>query len=132
MAAWATAHFTPALEVRIAGLSLEQERDLVAMPSPSGGTVIGTWVDETPFAGSRICFRRVGRAAFAEWRFGDGSTRTEELVESQEADVRRFDKRKPSRDGAHYCINPQGDLEIRDRDGLVATARRIRLSEAGH
>ena len=78
--AWATTHFNPDLEVRIRGLTIEQEKVMRQLPVDQSRDVIGVWLDETPIVASRIViFRQVNRY-FAESTFSDGSTLKEEII----------------------------------------------------
>jgi hypothetical protein len=50
--AWATTHFNPDLEVRILGLTAEEEDKLLSEPPSQTREVIGRWLDESPHIGS--------------------------------------------------------------------------------
>jgi len=79
--AWATAHFNPDLKIEILGLSLEQEKALTARANVPSREVIGTWLDERPFVGSRITLFRENGVLFMESTYPDGSSGKEEMVE---------------------------------------------------
>lgn len=94
--AWATTHFNPNLEVRILGLTAEEEEKLVTEPVPANREVIGRWVDEIPHASSRFTIFREEGKLFIEQTFKDGSSRKEELVEKKSPLGRRFDLKATS------------------------------------
>ncbi len=123
--AWATTHFNPTLEVRILGLTAEDEAKLTAMPAPGGREIIGRWLDESPFMGSRITIFREQGKLFIEQTFKDGSSFKKELVERKDPLGRRFEKVEGSRAGDHWLIDSDGNLQIRDKDGLIGTAKKI-------
>jgi len=121
---WATTHFDPTLDVRILGLTVQEERALVTEPVTSVRDVIGRWLDE--FSGSQIVIYREGGTLFVEQKFKDGSALKEELVEKPSPLGRRFDNKQGSSFGDHRVIDRAGDLQIRDNVGLISTAKRIK------
>ena len=99
---WATTHFNPNLEVRILGLTVEEEQQLTTEPVvPINREVIGRWLDETPFMGSRITIFGEDGKLYIEQKFKDGSSSTEELIEKQSPLGRRFDTVDGSSAGDH-------------------------------
>jgi hypothetical protein len=123
--AWATTHFTPDLEVRILGLTAEDENKLATQPEPANREIIGRWLDETPLIGSRVTIFREKGKLFIEQIFKDGSNHKTELVERKSPLGRRFDKVESSSAGDHWVLGSNGDLQVRDNDGLIATAMKI-------
>jgi hypothetical protein len=118
--AWATTHFNPVLEVRILGLTAEDK------PEPTTRQAIGCWLDERPFfAGHITIFREEGKL-FVERKFKDGSSLKKEIVEKKAPLGRRFDYAEGSAYGDHYVLRPNGDLQIRDTEGLVTVARKMK------
>lgn len=124
--AWATTHFKPDLEVKILGLSVEEEQELVAEPAPATRQIIGRWLDESPYVGGRITIFRERGKIFIEQRFKDGSVLNEELVERADRLGRWFDKAERSGHGDHWILHSNGDLLVRDREGTIATAKKLR------
>src|SRR5690606_7292717 len=51
---WATTHFTPDLEVRILGMTADQEVVLASEAVHASQEIIGRWLDERPFGRGRI------------------------------------------------------------------------------
>ncbi|MFH1374955.1 MAG: hypothetical protein ABII79_14320 [bacterium] len=123
--AWATTHFDPDLEVRILGLTAEEETRLATEPAPANRKVIGRWLDESPYVGSRITIFREGGKLYIEQKFKDGSSLKMELLEKRSPLGRRFDKLEGSSTGDHWVIDSHGNLQMRDNDGLIETAKKI-------
>lgn len=123
--AWATTHFNPDQEVRILGLTAEEETKLATEPTPANREIIGRWLDESPYVGSRITIFREGGKLYIEQKFKDGSSHKIELFEKRSPLGRRFDKLEGSRFGDHWVLDSHGNLQMRDNDGLIATAKKI-------
>ena len=121
--AWATTHFNPDLEVRILGLKSGDETRLVAQSNHANRDMIGRWLDEG--LGSRITIFDEDGRLFIQQAFKDGSSFKKELVESRSPLGRRFDKVDGSSTGDYWILRSNGNLQIRDNDGLIATAKRI-------
>jgi len=90
--AWATTHFNPDLQVRILGLTAEEETKLVTQREPANREIIGRWLNESPFVESRITIFREEGNLFIEQTFKDGSSGTNQLTESKSPLGRRFDE----------------------------------------
>lgn len=123
--AWATTHFNPDLEIRILGLTSEKEKKLISEPIPEKRKIIGRWLDESPFAGSRITIFQKDKKTFIERTFSDNSSIKEELIEKKSQLGRRFDKVNGSNAGDHWIIGSDGNLQIRDNDGIITIANKI-------
>jgi len=123
--AWATTHFNPNLEVRILGLTAEAEKALTQEPVPANREIIGRWLDVSPFVSSRITIYREDGTLYVEQKFKDGSSSNDELVEKSSPLGRRFDKVGGSTAGDNWVLDSRGNLQIRDNDGLIATAKKI-------
>ena len=123
--AWATSHFNPALEVRILGLSTADEGRMATSPPGLGDvTIIGCWLDESPFAGGRIALLEAGGQLYMDRTFKDGSGMKTRVVEGQSALGRRFDPVESSH-GDYWILDNQGGLQVRDGEGLIATAKKL-------
>jgi hypothetical protein len=123
---WATTHFNPELEVRILGLTAEQEQALTQEPEDASREIIGSWLDESPFAGKRITIFRKDGKLLMENTYKDGSSGTKELVARKSPlGHQRFDKVGDSTAGDHWILDSGGNLQLRDNEGLIATAKKI-------
>ena len=134
---WATTHFNPNLEVRVLGITAEQEKKLRQQPTHPSGDVIGRWLqDEEPSPG-RITIFRDGGVFYMEKTYTDGNTGKDRVVEKPSRKGRKFMKaNRPGADGDYYLIDKHGDLQIwsQDVDGsyvLVLTAKAIAGDRTG-
>jgi hypothetical protein len=121
---WATTHFTPDLEVRIYGLTAGEESALVGEAADIKGESVGYWLDQRPMVAGTITIYGSDGKFYMERRFKDGSS-IKHMLQRGPSNGNRYDKIGDSRFEAHYIIDRQGNLQIRDREGLIATARRI-------
>lgn len=124
--AWATTHFDPTLEVRILGLTSDEVAALKNVPpQPSSREILGSWLDDSPMVGCRLTIFRENGRWYMEYTWKGGSSYTAPLIERGTSGGRRFDKPE-STFGDHWIIDFRGDLEIRDNDGLITTAKKIK------
>ncbi|MCB7130413.1 MAG: hypothetical protein J3T61_12850, partial [Candidatus Brocadiales bacterium] len=122
---WATTHFNPNLEVRILGLTVEQEEALNQQPADPSREIIGNWLDERPSAGIRITIFRKNGKLFMENKYRDGSAGIAELSETRSQDGRRFDYKPDRGNSEYYLINSKGELQQLDQDGPFMTAKKV-------
>jgi len=127
--AWATTHFNPSLEVRILGLSAEAEESLRNQKVTGRREVMGTWLCEAPMP-RRIMLYRLNNKVFLEETYNDGSGHTNEVIERKVSGGIRLDKKekRPVEMEAdeHWLLVRQGDLRIRDNEGVIETAKRAK------
>lgn len=122
---WATTHFNPNLDVRILGLTSEQDAVLRQPAANQSREVIGSWIDTRPYIGHKVCIFKNNGNLYMEMTFGDGSKGKEKLVEKQSSLGRRFQKPAHSPAGDHWILDSRGDLQLHDNDGLISIATKI-------
>lgn len=123
---WATTHFNAALEVKILGLTATEEESRAMRVEDAAREVVGSWLDQSPVVGGRISIYRKDGKLYMERTFKDGSGYNEELAEKPSSSGKQFEKEGGSNFGEYYIIDQQGDLQIRDQQGLIATARKTK------
>ncbi len=123
--AWATTHFNPDLEVRILGLTAEQEEALKKQPDDPSREVIGSWLDESPYLGCKVTIFRQNGKLFMENTYKDGSSGKKEIVEKLSGKVRTFRRKEGSSVGEFYLIDKQDNLQLWDEEGIITTAKKI-------
>ena len=124
--AWATSHFDPDLEVRIQGLSIEQETKLKQKSEDNSQKIIGTWLDESVHMGHKITISSMDESLYVGRSFPDGSSSKNELVERSSSDGRKFEDKKGANFGEFYLLDSQGNLQVWDQDGLISTLKQYR------
>lgn len=123
--AWATTHFNPNLEVRILGLTTEQEKALADEPEKSSRKIVGKWLDEGFGLPSQFTIYRQNGKLYMEQKFTNGSRDNQEMVEKGWSSGRRFEQKQGVQFGEYFVIDRNGNLQIRDETGLINTARKV-------
>ena len=119
----------PDLKAQIDGLA---PPDYVVLSKPMelrpGQTLIGSWLDESAFLGSRITIYQEAGRVYVNNRYKDGSGRSEEVTASDSPRGRQFQtqKQRTGTSGERYVLLTDGNLELRDNDGPVFTAKRLK------
>ena len=124
--AWATTHFNPNLEVRILGLSVEQEQTLRKLPDDSSREIIGYWLDKSLYNGGRITIFHQNEKIYLEKTYSDGSVGKGEVTEKKSNGKRTFWEQGENSVSEHYLIDRQGNLQLWDNEGIIWTAKKIR------
>jgi len=130
--AWATTHFDPNLEVRILGSSLEQEQFFRSDAANSLQSAIGTWFYEMfgvvqQFNLSRTwTIYRQNNSFYIKTTYTDGGGETELIEEKPHPKGRLFQTKKQATDGEYYLLDGQGDLQLWDKEGWIATAKKLK------
>lgn len=123
--AWATSHFNPNLEVKILGISIEEETALTSSSNTSG-EVIGEWLDESPYLGSKFTLMKENGKITMMRKFKDGSSSEKEMIQKNQAGGLRFEEKKRNSFGEFYLIERNGNLSIYDNSGRINTMRSIK------
>jgi len=122
---WATTHFNPNLEVRILGLTDEQEKALIQQIDDPLRELIGSWIDDRMGVGNRTTiFRRNGKI-FMENTYPDGSSGQKIIVAKRSTKGKNFVNKEDNGLGEFYLIDSKGNLQLWDQDGLISTAKKI-------
>jgi hypothetical protein len=94
--------------------------------SGTGCSTVGTWRDNQPIGRVTMTIVKCGSSVRLDREWPGGEKSTSALVETTSPNGRRFNKSPPGMDGDYFLLRPSGTLEIRDRDGLIATAQPVR------
>lgn len=111
--AWATTHFNPDLEVRILGLTVDEDKKLRQLPENQPPGYLGSWLIEDGEFSRRISIYKKEGVFYMETMFNDGGTGEDQLVEKKYDGGRKFMKLKkagPKND--FYIIDPNSNLQI--------------------
>jgi hypothetical protein len=94
-------------------------------PQPVNQEIVGQWVDDREYFRCRIVIYVTGDAVLLIDRtFEDGSVLTQELIDTESPEGRRFDLAEGSSHGDHWVLTSDG-LESRDDEGWIATAASV-------
>ncbi len=124
--AWALSHFTPELEVEINGLSPAEYASLSQPEVQPGQSIVGVWLDESPFVASRITIYKEGERLYLNQKFKDGSGHSEEVTSTDTPRGTKFQTSRMSGAGEYYLMDQTGDLQLWDNDGPGDTAKSVR------
>lgn len=121
---WATTQFNPDLEVLILEPTAEQAKSLDRGRNDPSREVLGAWLWESPTKVWINLYRQGGKL-YMEQKHSDGSSSNLEVVEEVLQSGHRLEERGGSSLGEYFLIDLLGNLQIRDREGLIATAKKI-------
>lgn len=120
--AWATTHFKPKLDIRILGMTAEEEQNILKKRKNISGKIIGIWIDE--FHG-KITIIKKSSGYVIQTKYKDGSGGTKNVIDFKARGKLAF-KEKGNTRGEYYVIEKSGDLSIYDSLGLIITMRAVK------
>ncbi len=124
---WATTHYNPNLEVRILGLSKEDEASLTKpVVSTADRKVVGVWIDDRPGIGAKmtIYYSKKGKL-FLESTYSDGSSGKKEMKEMPVKNGKRIEDIDGNDFGEYFIINNASQLEFWSENGNYYTAKKV-------
>jgi hypothetical protein len=124
---WATTHFNPELEVRVLGLSKEEEASLAKpVVSSPDRKVLGVWLDDRPGVGAKmtIYYSKEGNL-YLESSYSDGSSGTKEMIDFAIDNGKRIEDKEGSDFGEYFVVNRANQLEFWSKNGNYYTAKSI-------
>ena len=118
---WAQGRFTPELEVRIHGFTIEEEQSLLAEPVPASWQVVGRWIDDDASATLRTIFVDNGRLFMEQNKKASGPV-TDELVKCQSSRGHCFQ----TNGRWDFVIDSHARLLVFDSGDLISIHRTIK------
>lgn len=116
--AWATTHFKPTLEVKILGLSEQEEAEMRKLPLDHKGKRIGAWLPDDQYKTLDLIYEQDGAVKIAEIR--SATERSDStMTELPSLNGRRFMKARGSN---YYDVDYAGNLRISNAVGQVISA----------
>jgi len=115
---WASTHFMPALEVKILGLSKEEEDTMRKIPLDHEGNRIGAWLPDDHYKTLDLIYEQEGVIKIAELRSATERSDSD-MTEIPSETGRSFVKVKGSN---IYGVDPAGNLRIFNAQGQVISA----------
>lgn len=120
---WASVDTTPKTRVLVSGLTLEEAEIISADAIADKRDTIGSWLTEIPSSPGRITiFNQKGRT-YLEWVQRSGQKLVDEVMLTRGTRGSRVDLKAGGDD--YYMIKVSGELELRNKDRLVAVAERV-------
>jgi hypothetical protein len=123
---WAFAEFDPDLKVELRGLTIQNEKILLAQPLPAHTELIGSWLDDALDAARYTIYRTSEGLFLSTMRLGSTDGLVQELVEKPAHEgERKFERKEGSRAGDRYLVGVDGNFEIRDDSGPILNGTRV-------
>ena len=123
---WASSHFNPSLEVKILGLTIEQEKLLAAQdPSKDLGKFLGSWLEDRPMIGRKISIFDAGEFMILEDSYPDGGSVSKKMKSRNEQGGLRVEDADGNDFGEFFLINSKGNLEFWSKNGSYYTAKKF-------
>ncbi|EKO3708926.1 hypothetical protein LO977_003225 [Vibrio metschnikovii] len=124
--AWATTHFTPELEVKILGLTADEEEKMVNTAKSTSRDVVGIWLDDRPLVGNTVTIYRENQRLYLESRHKDGSGSTDEMTESQLNSATKLVEKSGNPHGEYFVLDKNGQLQAGGNDGIFLKYKKIK------
>lgn len=111
VAAWATSHFDPELEIGITGSTKEEDVNKDKLSEKIDGKVVGKW-DENKYTFSNLIIYKKDNKTFIKTVYKNGQTSDEELKESKTEKGIRYDYKDGGYNGEYFILNNENGLEL--------------------
>ncbi|MFK5976291.1 MAG: hypothetical protein QM493_07280, partial [Sulfurovum sp.] len=122
---WATTHFTPNLEVKIQGLSLEDEKSINKKDIFfSDRKIIGSWLEDRILMGNKMILYYKNNRFYLEQLFPKYMKTTEMSFEKIVSGFKIVDIRLEDYD-EYYLLTKEGNFEFWSKRGKYYTAKKI-------
>lgn len=119
---WATTHFTPTLDVKIIGSTVEQHQALNDQKNQSSSDeIVGSWRANWGFE-YRVLFKGKDDNLTVESLFSDGSRNEEALLVEITPNQKRYYTEAGKDHKEFFIINDDGNLEFWSENGHFYTA----------
>jgi len=111
VAAWATSHFDPELEIDIIGSTTAEDINKDKLSEKIDGEVIGKW-DENKYTFSNLIIYKKDNKTFIRTIFKNGQTSDVELNEKKTDKGIRYDYKDGGYNGEYFILNNDNGLEL--------------------
>lgn len=123
--AWATSHFSPELEVRILGLTAEEEEKMTRAAKNTSRDVVGIWLDDRAYVGATITIFRENKKLYLESKYKDGSSSTDEMTESQSIVGKKLVEKGGNPHGEYFVLDKKGNLQAGGNNGIFLKYKKL-------
>ncbi len=120
VAAWATTHFDPDLEVRLLGLSSDKYKELLNTKIAVEGEIIGKWISPNGFGDHIIVFYKKNNKYFMQNFYVDAILKPDEL--SKNGNAYRF---RDTDEKTYYVVDRNNDLEEHSESGNIYLSKKM-------
>lgn len=121
--AWATSHFTPALEIQILGATKSEDKMLDNV-SIDAGEQIGKWKEEDAMMSAIYILFKENDELKIKMKFMDGSGMIIKVKESDFNGNMRYNYKNEDKND-FFIIEKNGNLGLYDIDGKISEAKKI-------
>jgi hypothetical protein len=124
--AWGTTHFTPELEVKILGLTAEEEEKMANAVKSISRDVVGIWMDDRPYVGATVTIYRENQKLYLESKYKDGSGSIEEMIESQSTGGTKLVEKGGNPYGEYFVLDKNGKLQVVGDNGIFLEYKKLK------
>jgi hypothetical protein len=117
---WATSHFDPEIKIEILGSTTQQDTTTAKIAEVVTGDVIGKWQEEKYTSSNYVIYKK-NNQLFIKTIFKDGQVSDEELKETKEKSVTRYDYKNGGYNGEYFVLNKIGNLEFYNSENINFT-----------
>lgn len=124
--AWATTHFDPDLEVRILGLTLNQDKKMAQDVANDSRDLVGVWADERSYVGARLTLYRENGKLYLETKYADGSGSLEEMSEAKSGNGIKLVEEGGNSHGEYLVLDEKDNLQAGGGDGIFLKYKKVK------
>ncbi|TCB49851.1 hypothetical protein E0H80_10585 [Acinetobacter sp. ANC 4779] len=121
VAAWATTHFDPNLDVKFIRLNSDNFKKLLNIKHDVDGDVIGQWISPNGFTDHIVVFYKKDKQYFKQDFYLDATLKPDELLK----DGMTYHYKDPD-ETQYFIIDSEGDLEYHGESGNIYIANKIK------
>lgn len=123
---WALSNHAPELDDPILKRAMEEKEKMIQKNINQFRDVVGVWIDERPYMGSKITIYRENGKLYLEMKHKDGSSSNDEMIESHAASGKNLEKKGNNPHGEYFVLDSKGGLQAGDKEGLFLTYKKLK------
>lgn len=121
VAAWATTHFDPNVNIKFIGLNADDYQKLLDMDTSVNGEVIGKWVSPNGFTDHIVVMYKKDKKYFKQDFYLDATMKPYELL--KDGNTYRYKDRDETQ---YFVLDQNSDLEYRGESGNIYIAKKFK------
>jgi hypothetical protein len=118
--AWATTHFTPAIEIKILGATQNQTDTSVKKADEVVGKIIGKWKEDQYTSAVYVIYEN-NNQTIIRTLFANGQKSDDQLKSSKENTSTRYDYKSEGFNGEYFKVNANNELEFYNKENKLFT-----------